>query len=1434
MKHKRITAMMLAIVMITSFLPFNVLANIQLPPTDFYANIAHKKSGESTVIPDVMIGWTRPEIAANEDGDTSGQSPPTDIVGSHDLSGYDLYSEDFMGFSPSREMPIGADDTEQDISTLLESGVFYNLNLVARHLHRVTDDETGDSFDTIIESEPANLKLITNFNTQVTGTDEGLEVKFEYIPGIEYLVGYTQGAAENIGDFPDNSTITVTQSDLGDNNIITDPNDGRKYVVYLISEGVSPGQMYSVYVMPNLPEGDPLKEKTTIGSDPKVVSAITSIPLRVFNVGNGKIRLEWNISASILENSYSLTKTSIFAQVSGQNAQEIFTFQKDNGALIGYYELYEPEVTTMYWLEFEFTNEDTNATLSPSPTTGKVEYIPYDAVEKPASPQIPKPFNDDIDLNAEIAKEYLVKGDTTPYNVENFKKQTFTMINDAPVQIQLVWDAYEGKVDANGNKTLDYELVYDIWVTERKEALDSSLVENGLAPIERNVFIDPDDEDSLVTTPFGDVVGFKKVIAEYYDVSEAKLPLATNKTYYIQIVAKRQDAARFATSEPTIVAITIDKNGDIFYPPILLKPPILVKPDSITNNSADIIWREQWQELMYKGAAADEDFYQEFPENIPLAKQWNSKVYLLETEPKVLFKAPLKVETLPINLITYEHLDMVRDYVGVNFYENNFTSREISLGSGIKYEMQTLPYEDVKNLQGDLELEDWIFMVAQEGGSADWEAGWEELAVSEYIDETSLIWQEHKVVGLIANTAYITFIRAYRTLDDGTRLTQSYPSYIIYNTLANFVSEEEVPIVPNLNLNEVTDHSIEVFFKFNHKFDYEMVYSRFDDPEGPESMPYEDLNISSDPNSEFFVGDGENAFVEVLGLFPDTEYYIWIKAKQKEGDLESAWSSPVFAKTLEIQPPDIPVSVGPASELALVELGLDYLPITEDSIIVTWEKDENDKGESIEGSIATTYSYTVAFADNVEFISPTIVEITEENKNEGAAEDSPVEILEKNMVKFNDLKPNRSYFVKVKTKIEIVDGESDRTLSKESEYSDWVRIITKASKSEYTGEPDNEESFEQDYEQNLDLENGVWDYKIVNPEGIITTILNKDLSTFKVDMDLYEGFDNAKVRRLTIPVTLLNAMDSRNMDLEVETNDAIYTIKPRSVDLGPLKSKEEVVFSFTKKTNYSLEDAKFRFPDIFELAEETNIYMIKETGVPETISGLNDNMDIKIKLHPDSPNVKMKVYDIVNEDWLVMPSQRIVNNEGTYLEYQTNVLGINALYSTAKAAMARDLTHSMQEIGDKYSIKELGINYFGNTPVYAEQFTNLLLGMAYNKAEINLNNILTQDEITQINNSGLYDEEILEERKLHLQEDKELGKVTNEEAVSGLVSLYERKNGYIGPEVIPEKTIEDATEKYERSLNKAINMQLINPEDFNPNEPVNYDTICDIMIMLGL
>ncbi|OON97781.1 MAG: hypothetical protein ATN31_00015 [Candidatus Epulonipiscioides saccharophilum] len=1407
----KLTPAVIAITSLSITMDNDLLANPQNSPTDFYANITYKDiPGSDIITPDVTIGWTRPTIAPDSDGDTSGSDSPENVGGSHDLTLYSLTVQDVNGRLPSRDLPISAQELEQDISSILLSGVFYDLNLYAKHIHTIINEETGDKIDIPVESDPANLKIITTLDTTAIGTDNGLELTFEYIPGVNYRIALTPGAAYSIADFEDVQELIITENDLTANNIFVHPNNGRQYVKYLLSNGVQPGQMYSAYVIPAFPEGTYLAEETTISEDPEIVTAMTNIPLRVFNIGNGKIRLEWSIAPNLQENSYKLSETKIYAQGSGQNGNIIFTYPGDYGAQIGYYELFEPVISTNYRIDFTFTNPFNHSiTLS----TQEVNYNPYQVSEKPAAPQIPAPFNPDLDLSPDSVREFLVKGDSTPYNSPYLANQTFSIVPDFPLRIQLVWDAY---FQPDNPTVLDFDVVYDIWIVERKESLDNSLTVNGLAPNYSNFSISPSDNNNFVSTPFGDVVGFKTTLNEYYNTSEDVYPLTTNKTYYIQIVAKKQIGTQFNISEPTIVAITIDKNGDIFVPPVMGKPPLAIIPETLSTTAVDIIWRENWIELLYNGAADSSDFYSAFPDNIELAKQWNSKIFVSDADPKVFFKDPSSIPSFEINLLTQDHLNSAMDYVGSNFFLNNFVYRNSTLGSNVRYEIKTMPYEALKNMLGSTPLENWIYDIEQNGGSPDWNAGWSEPAIYYYVDDSGLGWNRYPVEDLQPNTAYITFLRAFRVLDDGTKLTQSYSSFIIYNTLSSFGEEEEIPIVPNLNLSDVTDSSIEVFFKFNHNFDYELVYSRFDDPDQATNYPLTD--ISSDPSSPFFVGDGENAYVEILGLFPDTEYHVWLRAKQKEGDIVSAWSSPVFARTEDLAIPDIPISLGVASKLSLFEIGLDYEPVTTDHIVVEWEKDENDFGEMVSGSMTKTYSYFLEFADNIDFISSIKVLVTEENKNEGG--DGPFAILEKDLVQFNNLQANKPYYVKIKAIVEVADAESNRILRKESDYSDWVQIITETSKDEYTGEPDNVMDFDVDYEEFFNPYTNTWTYEIVNPDGVISQILNKNLPSFNVDLIFYDDFINPSTRQLIMPLSLVQTIANRGMDLVVDTFFVNYHINPRGIDTTYLRNTDKLELIFNHVNTYDLGSKNLAYPYIFQVAEQTNFNILSKYP----INALSAPMDVNFRSGDQIPhNLTAQVYEPISDTWHMQDLSATVDSEGNaFQSFDTNLVGVNALYSKDFVEMSINMTHSMQEIANKYTIDELGTKYFGNTPVIGKQFSNLLLGIAFNNTNISIDKSLSTSETTQAYNSGLFTDNISDS-------------VTNEAAVSGLIKLYEIKNGYplwIDNSFLPY--LDNSNSKYHSNLLKAYSMGIISPETFGPADIATFDYVCDLLVALGL
>ncbi len=1387
--------------MFASLMPINLYAMSQNSPLNLEIAIYNSSLGDAigTVEPDVTIRWDEPDIDTSQEDSISGfyyGASLTDQRGDTSTLEIVVEGEEEVKLNSANGLKNGK----------MENGVLYRIDLRAYYTYNAgTPGDTSDDFT--LQSTALTKYFITDFDTQVTGYAEELEITWEYIEGMDYLVRVEQGDYSSKEDFPGTDSIYVSEATVID-SVYRDQSSGRERVSYTIANNIIPGQIYSVYVEPYVPPTDSLyHENIQVGTSPEVVSVITEIPLTVTDTGNNAIQLTWTVAAGIsttAQGSFDLVRTLIWETPSYGGASNIFTFYGTNGA-IGYYNMTEPTSVMTYQLQFYFQNSSGDEITAWS---NAVEYTPYELAADPTSPRVPDP----VSVNTEVAEadksDYLVTGDNISVTDADFDDHIFTVLDTTPLQIQLVWDA-PTYVDEYGDTAVDYDIKYDIWVTDDIDELTGSLGDNGLEPTYSNIYFLENEYTSLILDASADVIGFKTAIYNYYNsATNTTANLTTNRTYYIQIVAKSGSKE----SDPTLVAITIDKDGDIFQPPVLGKPPLQVKEDSITLNSGAILWRDNWYEVMAKNTTAaanlylydnDEEADESDMENYELAQRWNVDLYLDGSDPAIYFKNPYPEITTATNVTLLTAQDLIEakaivEYnAGESFYDEYFVDRAVSLGENISYEIKVTPYETIKNsLSADQSFAEWI--EANESTSTD---GWTTVNPSTYYDADGLDWMEYEITNLDMNTSYVVMIRAYRTLTDGSKEMQSYPSYVIFNTLTEFESDEEIPTVPILSLNEeeTTDISFEVFWKYDARFDYELIYGRTEDTTAATVVDIGDLDDTTNVN---FTEDGSFAYITISGLFPDTGYYAWLRAKQKVGDEVSAWSSPVYTKTLGIDAPDAPTALGPAAYLSIVEAGYDYEAIGSDYIVVEWTKNPDDQGYIVDGSVTKEYNYVVELADNVEFIDSVSVTTTDFPAGEVVDEYS---ILAKNLVQFNELNPNKPYYVKVKTVLTITDSESTRVISEESDYTDWVRIYSDTSSDEYDGgDYDNIIVYPYDVEENFS--SAVWDYEILNTQGIITQLLNKEDSTLSISVDLYRDTYDAVVRNVKIPYALLNTLANRNMNLEIETAIATYEIDPRGMShyTQDLLADDNVVFSFHTILGYDLVGIDEDYPFMLDRAEAISVGVESDLRYHDDMTHFSEDYQVSMNIDeiPNDSNIKMHTYNYATADWDVVPHTVVDTRDESLAVYETKVIGINSLYYTETFANAGDMTNSLKEVSEKYGVAQIGMTYFADSEVTGTNFANMLLGIIYDEQVVNVDQTVTEEQFTQLGYSGIYDGSATD-------------LVTQQELVDAMARLYELETGY------PNTSYDGA----------FLSTYIF---EFEPTQIADFDDMCDLISLLGL
>ncbi|WP_069998896.1 fibronectin type III domain-containing protein [Cellulosilyticum sp. I15G10I2] len=1426
MYKKKLVAWLLFIVLTISLVPINIFANAQ---TGSYSTtianiIVRSNKNLSNATPDVTVQWNG--VRNREIG------TPNDPTQFYELLVTDALNNAAMR-SPSSSIPATGDNSNEDAQSYIynvgdtlkdnrfTSGKLYKIEIVPGHYH------TNDSVTTPVRASNNQGVgyFFTDFNTRLENKNGQLEVNWEYIPGASYEVRYLPADRATVEQMEqgitNSSGVTITPTAVPISNAYAENAsnqitvNGVKRVRYIV-EQPTPGQIYSAYVVPtsvnnaligNYRFENIVQNKETGINGPKVAQASTDILLDVFDVEPNYVRLEWHLASWITANS-KLKKTEIYKIDEGNAVPQLIgtilnTSLAENKDL-GYYQYLRPTKNTTFFVRFQIDE------MSEMLETERVLYIPGQAAVRPLKPKIPEPFSESIDIsdtNIDI-RPYIVSEDDISRGSLQFKDNTFHVTNTNPLNIQLVWDA-PTKTDTLNNKIVDYDIQYDVYVTKDKNLLE----DENLTPIASNLpFYELAPNNLIFNQSRTRVVGFKTLIEQYTKADNTQAALNANSSYFIKVIAKRPYGTSYILSDPTIVSITIDKNGEVFTPPILAKPPL--KLHETTMVSATLRWRTTWREIYVKDATLRDNYP---PEEKQQALQWNSVVYTgTATPPYIRFK-PAEGLTEHI-LNTSNQVDQIRNSVGTVYYDDHYINRTVALGDESNYEFKVLSYDEVnrqiakyieeKGMQ--MTIQDWLMDPVNFG-----QTGWETIAP--HIPQTNQEpdnnnWMEYTKEGLLPNTRYVLLIRAYKVLDDGTRLVQTYPSYVLATTLTDYESPEETPKTPELNLDTKDDTSITVWWMYNNSFDYEIVYSRLDNPSAAITW---DFNISDVPGDMNYVSNGAKANVRITGLVPETTYNVWIRAKQKKGTETSAWSNPVTVKTDPLGTPAMPTGLGPAAYQSILEIGQDFPPIAKDYITVEWIKNANDTAEM--QNTEKQYSYVVEFADNPEFLDAVIVN-TSGAVVPGNNGDAQYEVLAKNMVRFNNLIANRPYYVKVKTVLTYKDTEGNREIVRESDYTSWVRILTKTSTDEYDGgENDNiityPEAIIEDYSKDI------WTVEIVDTAKIITDIMKKKDYFYTIKVEKFNNKHDAAIRRLKIPKSIIDALISQRMELKIATNIGIYEIPVKALEVYTKQhsAKDMVQLEFTQIVDYKITHIIRQYPETLLKGEQLDIF-IKGSNRTTIIKKLDGYLKVKLKLDAAKEYMYKDLFAYTyNFDAAAWKKENhsIDTLTDTYITYSTAVTGIYTVYEKLKTASAYSSTYGMRLLANTYGISALGTVYFQNEVVHSNQFVHLLLGIAQNKPQIDLTAPVYADTLTKARTAGIYTESAS-------------GGINEEQAIAAVVRLYELKTGY---KVKPSNVaISGVSSKYQEAVKKAYAIGLI--DTINPKQPVRYALLCDWLLQV--
>ncbi len=1350
---KQITAEALVLVMTIGLFAVPSFANIQIPVDSvdvdnvYYIIGENIVTGESMISPTMTVSWEDPDewAPANDPADIH---PP------------DFYEIDINNITTGKDKTVdissGSDEYNNkraDVHefTNLDTGSLYEIKVNPYHYH-----ETDGVLDLApVSGIPDKAYAITDLQVNFESDDNSITVIWDNlgIPEFQYRIVYAIGdfSGQTKSDLEDNKEGEISGLTLDSDDVTSfyDPISKRNKLSYTITQNVYPGQVYSIMVEPLVEyySGAPVTRNRNY---PVISNVSTNIRLDYAEVGD-QLRLQWEIPASFKVGSnnseYELVETRLVRYLDGQG-KNLAILNGQAGA-VGYYTVSKPTVETGFQLELTYKAVEDESKPTIEPVSNYLTYSPSLVEVVPTKPIIPEFISQDILDNLRetntieqvrdiLADKYLVPGSTYTGNLDDLLDQNITYHLDlSDDAINLAWSAFR-RIDIDQNSDTynryitDLNTYYDITVTNSYNALSYAtrfLTDQRFSSM---------DSSSLIKNEAGGIVGFHMKLDGYYNEETGKLEtIRPNQIYYIKVVAKKKIGDEEITSEPTITTIYYTDDGATYVPPLITKPPLRVLEDKSSSESITIGWKESWWAVIDMDALPGE----------PLGK-WVNEVWV-EDSGAVSDQEIEGAEYFPV----YESADEVNrliSYLASKGSPINLDYRQIDLGSdpfgvsNIYYKFLRINYKDVEEAIKTRQSVDPNFSFLEyfdEMVKADKDGtnplNWRKIeALVNEDDIEELVFKE---TGLLPNTSYLFVLYPYRVLYDTVELNAHYPTPIIVATEPIDVVVNPDPTVPSMYVTDKTDRTISLSWQYNTDFEYEILYNTTDNVE---TAKVHEIILPENSNDPDYPQSGEYYETTIKDLFPDTGYYFFIRSVQPVTLTKSLWSNPVFGVTLDVPVPDPPLGVGIPSDSQMLLYDYDTA-VTTDSIAISWLLDVNDTPELNEDlGVKVYYSYILEAANNEKFIGPQYIVSGEDD----SVVPDNVEILEKNLVKMNELISNRYYYFRMKTRVTIVGEEADQIIIKESSYySPTIRILTVASENEYdsTQDPALEILPSENYEIIYDGDSYTLTYRFrdngVDENGyrdnnvdqrLISDLIKRNLYEYEIDIASY---DNKPIttRVVEIPYSIMEAFESYQIEMQIDAGHLLMNIPYDSLMKEISRQKDQYGVAPTLQITISDVDNFYdrsRMPD----GALTSVSVPQDLEVKVKSSKVNKTLrfsdtPIEIGLNTSSR------YSVYGKNPVVYSSHSASGwdklsgtynrSEGAFMVSTRNVGSYGVFLMEGSQEIVSSIPNHWSEsyksqIDDLYTVKGLA-GYNPDSPISENEVLNIIYQVVSKQKEIN-------------------------------------------------------------------------------------------------------------------
>ena len=1020
--------------------------------------------------------------------------------------------------------------------------------------------------------------------------------------------------------------------------------------------------------------------------------------------------------------------------------------------VINYWLTQRPFATTEFWLEIELVD-------------GSFEnlFLIYDPSVTPFSPTRPNI----LDIDHSPPGHNPMPPITLDISWEAFSRLPYTQMDWA--------DAANIWQDGAVTRYFDPNVMYEIFISDDLTTLNSlsTAVMGQVAAV-----LTPADMQRVLV----DGVWAHQFMSPYYFNAAAgeMRPIIANKVYYVRINTRRTVSA-FEVSFPAYGSHFIPGHEEL-RPVMVPAPPLRVYHEDI--DSITIAWEANWLEVFEEASLT-----------------WHGRMAVRDGVP-VFGTAIMESDTL-VNLTDFPNAASLRAHLAA--LGVIIPVREQHLLPHYGFEIHVRPIADIA---GDIAPPPEGNFDSFVAGIHDDPTAW--TIVQPLREEGSgtmrfNITQSHGGAGLEGNRTYAIFFRPFNPMGEIRNVW--WPTFLTGTTTDVRQPIEITPTVPMLSPHSAGDTWLRFDMRpFSTQLRYEFMISEFAD--------FSTAWAFNPTVEEVFEQGGFTwrRFAATM-LFPETNYYIWVRAAGVALDgsyIYSIWSNPIAMQTLPILTPMPPRGLGLASRMDLniinQENGLELAAVEPDAMVITWlphpgddnlpiEMQDGAMGTEILGSPNILHSYLVRFSGLVAN-RPHYVRARTMYSIHRDAVGAPVSQIRYNYIV--QFAANADFLDAITVYVlpdasDIVAGTNVRMAL--SEWTDAFIFHTARDDGEYDSDAIPElfplpmHDFEIIYTaatQTLLFRfrstgvDALGNMDNLVDQRFISRLIQLGVFDYEIDMSHY---NNAPVRNrvVELPYSIITAMADRQISLSILAGDSSYRLQP-----GFANTPQNMGFNIQSRLRIYINDlaagAVPALPDGLSYVVAPQAVDISVVQANE--QGLQNNI-VRLTHLAAALEVTQRVNQAAMMDFNITPHMRTADDVGWIMvdEFDFSDAAGTFRFTTVRPqhitaiAMARPnvapgidpiVRDALYFVNSQVAFEDL-VWFVEDEPISAWQINNMILAIATGERTVTINGALNQEQMARLTNGGM----------LVAGGDT----VTREAAAAALVRLYEvrtrtRVSGY--------------------------------------------------------